>query len=146
MSATPCSSSFGSTLLKLSAGLLLVLTPLSVIKLFGLPRTDTGFWPRLLGAVLVGLAGALFVEGRTPGSHGLGLAGCVIVNVSAVSIMTTLLVLDAGPPSARGRAGDVDARVAPHPAEHPGDRQSLRPLAHHSDGLRSALGRRRIVH
>ena len=92
------------TLLKLSAGLLLVLTPLSVIKLFGLPRTDTGFWPRLLGAVLVGLAGALFVEGRTPGSHGLGLAGCVIVNVSAVSIMTTLLVLDAGPPSARGRA------------------------------------------
>lgn len=92
------------TLLKLSAGLLLVLAPGGVIRLFGLPRTDTGFWPRLLGAVLVGLGGALFLEGRVAGSHGLSLAGCVIVNVSAVSIMTTLLVLEAGPPSVRGRA------------------------------------------
>jgi len=91
------------TLLKLSAGLALVVAPLSLIKLFGLPRADTGFWPRLLGAVLIGLAGSLFLEGRVAGAHGIGLAGCVIVNFCAVSIMAAMLVLDAGPPSARGR-------------------------------------------
>jgi hypothetical protein len=92
------------TLLKLSAGLALVLVPLSTIKLLGLPPTGSGFWPRLLGALLIGIAGALFLEGSVPGSRGLGLAGCLIVNFCAVSMMGTLLVLEAGPPSARGRA------------------------------------------
>jgi hypothetical protein len=92
------------TLLKLTAGLLLVLAPLSTIKLLGLPRSETAFWPRLLGALLIGLACSLYLEGRAPGSHGLGLAGCVIVNFSAVSIMGGQLALEAGPPSARGRA------------------------------------------
>ena len=91
-------------LLKLVSGLVLVLAPLSVIKLLGLPRTESGFWPRLLGAVLVGMAIALYLEGRQPGSHGIGLSGCVIVNFSAVSILGGSLALEAGPPSARGRA------------------------------------------
>jgi hypothetical protein len=92
------------TLLKFAGGLVLVLAPLGTIKLLGLPRTETAFWPRLLGVVLIGLAGALFVEGRAPGSYGLGLAGCVIVNFCAVSMLGGLLALEAGPPSARGRA------------------------------------------
>ncbi len=92
------------TLLKFSAGLVLVLAPLSTIKLLGLPRTESGFWPRLLGSVLIGLAAALFVEGSTPGSRGLGLLGCVLVNFSAVSMLAGLLALEAGPSSARGRA------------------------------------------
>jgi hypothetical protein len=92
------------TLLKLSAGLVLVLAPLSTIKLLGLPRTETGYWPRLLGSVLIGLAGALFVEGSALGSQGLGLAGCVIVNFCAVLMMGSLLALEAGPASTRGRA------------------------------------------
>jgi hypothetical protein len=92
------------TLLKLFAGLLLVLAPGGTLRVFGLPRTETGFWPRLLGAVLLGLAGATFLEGSAPGSHGLGLAGCLIINASSVSVMATLLALDAGPQSARGRA------------------------------------------
>jgi len=92
------------TLLKLSVGLALVLAPLSTIKLFGLPPTGSGFWPRLLGSLLIGIAGALFLEGSVPESRGLGLAGCLIVNFSAVSMMSALLVLEAGPPSARGRA------------------------------------------
>lgn len=91
------------TLLKLSAGLILVLAPLSAIRLFGLPPSNTSFWPRLLGALLIGVAGALFLEGGRPGSHGLGLAGCVVVNLAGAVMMGTLLVMDAGPPSARGR-------------------------------------------
>ncbi len=92
------------TLLKFSAGLVLVLAPLSTIKLLGLPRAESGFWPRLLGSLLIGMAAALFVEGSTPGSRGLGLLGCVLVNFSAVSMLAGLLALEAGPPSARGRA------------------------------------------
>ncbi len=75
------------TLLKFSAGLMLVLAPLATIKLLGLPPASTGFWPRLLGALLIGIAGALFLEGSVPGSRGLGLAGCLVINFSAVSLM-----------------------------------------------------------
>lgn len=82
---------------------MLAVAPMSAIKLFGLPRTDTGFWPRLLGAVLIGLAAAMFLEARAGDSQGLGLAGCVVVNLSGAAMMATLLVMDAGPPSVRGR-------------------------------------------
>jgi len=91
------------TLLKLMSGLVLAIAPMSAIKLFGLPRTGTGFWPRLLGAVLIGLAVAMFLEARVGGSHGLGLAGCAVVNLAGAAMMATLLVMDAGPPSVRGR-------------------------------------------
>lgn len=92
------------TLLKFSAGLALVLAPGSVIKLLGLPPVPASFWPRLLGSVLIGIAGALFLEGSQPGSSGLGLGGAIIINLSAVAMLGTLLVLEAGPPTARGRA------------------------------------------
>ncbi len=91
------------TLLKFSAGLVLVLAPQATIKLLGLPRSETSFWPRLLGAVLVGIAGALFLEGSRPGSLGLGLAGSAVVNLAGAAMMGTLLAMDAGPPSTRGR-------------------------------------------
>ena len=82
---------------------MLAIAPMSAIKLFGLPLTNTGFWPRLLGAVLIGLAVALFLEARVEGSHGLGLAGCVVVNLCGAAMIATLLVTEAGPPSMRGR-------------------------------------------
>jgi len=90
------------TLLKLTPGLLLALTPLTSLRVLGLPRPDTGFWPRLCGALLVGIAGALFLEGTSRG-HGLGLAGCIIINLCGATVLATLLVLDRGPTSTRGR-------------------------------------------
>lgn len=91
------------TLLKLTGGLVLAIAPMSAVKVFGLPQTGTGFWPRLLGAVLIGLAAAMFLEARVTGSHGLGLAGCAVVNLAGAAMMAALLVVDAGPPSVRGR-------------------------------------------
>jgi hypothetical protein len=91
------------TLLKLAAGIALVLVPMSAIKVLGLPPAGSAFWPRLLGAVLLGLAGALYLEGSTPGASGLGLGGCLIVNFAAVTMLTVLMVFNGGPQSSRGR-------------------------------------------
>lgn len=90
------------TLLKFSAGILLATLPLTTLRLLGLPRPDTGFWPRVCGALLIGIAGALFLEGASAG-HGLGLAGVVIINLCGTALLATLLVLDRGPASFRGR-------------------------------------------
>jgi hypothetical protein len=90
------------TLLKFIPGVLLAVAPLTTLGILGLPRPDTGFWPRLCGALLVGMAAALFVEGTSLG-HGLGLAGCVVINLCGASVLATLLVLERGPTSVRGR-------------------------------------------
>jgi hypothetical protein len=92
------------TLLNFFGGLALVVAPLSTIRLLGLPPTPTGFWPRLLGTILLGISFAFFLEGSVPGSRGLGLSGALIINFSALSMMAAMLMLEAGPPSARGRA------------------------------------------
>ncbi len=80
------------TVLKLSAGLVLVLLPLMACRVLGLPRPQSGLWPRLLGAVLIGLAGATYIEGST-NLHGLGMAGCAIINLVSVVVVLTLMAL-----------------------------------------------------
>jgi hypothetical protein len=91
------------TLLKLVPGVLLTLAPLTALRVLGLPRPDTGFWPRLCGALLLGISGALFLEGTSRG-HGLDLAGVIVINLCGAAVLATLLILEAGPASRRGRA------------------------------------------
>lgn len=90
------------TLLKFLPGIVLVLAPLTTLRVLGLPRPETGFWPRLCGGLLVGIAGALFLEGATQG-HGLGVGGSIIINLSGATVLATLLAVDRGPASLRGR-------------------------------------------
>lgn len=90
------------TLLKLAGGSALLLAPLTTIKLLGLPPSASGFWPRVLGVVLVGLAAATFVEGAWPGSRGLGLAGLVVINVTSAALIALLALFDGGAPTRRG--------------------------------------------
>lgn len=90
------------TLLKFFPGALLAIAPMSTLRVLGLPRPDSGFWPRVCGALLVGVAAALFLEGTSAG-HGLGLAGVVVINLVGAAMLSTMLVLDRGPASARGR-------------------------------------------
>jgi hypothetical protein len=47
------------TLLKFVPGLLLALAPLTTLRVLGLPRPETGFWPRLLERAI----GETFAEG-----------------------------------------------------------------------------------
>lgn len=90
------------TLLKLVSGLALVLAPLSLIKLLGLPAADSGFWPRVLGAVLIGLAGATFIEGAWQGSRGLGLAGLIVINLASAAVIAVVALFGGGAQTRRG--------------------------------------------
>jgi hypothetical protein len=92
------------TLIKLAGGLALALLPLTTARLLGLPAGTSGFWPRLLGAILIGLAGASFIEGSTAGSNGLGLGGSVTVNLASAGMLIALLVLGRAAALSRGRA------------------------------------------
>ncbi|MCH9766048.1 MAG: hypothetical protein K0U34_08670 [Alphaproteobacteria bacterium] len=75
------------TLIKGTIGLCLVLSPKLVVRLFALPETPTGFWPRLTGGVLLGLAITIFLSGAQLITDGIGLGGLAIVNFSAATIL-----------------------------------------------------------
>jgi hypothetical protein len=87
--------------LKLGTGLALVAVPRTLARLLGLPSADQPFWPRLLGALLIGLGVASLLEVRMQG--GLGLAGSVAVNLAGAAMISTLLVLGRAGKTMRGR-------------------------------------------
>ena len=76
---------------------------MTVIKVLGLPGSEHRFWPRLLGAVLIGLAAATLIEGWLPGSRGLSLAGCIAINLTSAAMMAISLITGTPRPPARGR-------------------------------------------
>jgi hypothetical protein len=92
------------TVLKLASRLALSLAPLLIIKALGLPPSQSTFWPRLLGALLIGLAAATFLQGVWPEARAIGLAGCILINLTSAAIITVLAVLGAGAPTWRGAA------------------------------------------
>ena len=90
------------TLLKGGIGLIMLLVPISAAKLAGLPHGNVGFWPRLFGAALLGLACAFAVEGSAQiTARGLGLGGAVVINFVAVLALFGLLIFK-GASSMRG--------------------------------------------
>ncbi len=90
-------------LFKLSFGIALLVLPHLLIKTLGLPKTKQAFYPRLVGALLVGLAFALMIEGAGDASSGLALHGAVAINLS-VSFFIVVRLLFADPtPTRRGR-------------------------------------------
>lgn len=91
------------TVLKLAGGLGLVMAPNVVAHLLGLPSARPSLWPRLLGAVLLGLAVASYIEGALPGSRGLGLGGAIAINLASAALIFSLIVLNRGVATGRGR-------------------------------------------
>lgn len=78
------------TLLKLAGGGLLLIAPLTTIKVLGLPQAANAFWPRVLGAVLLGISAATFIEGAWEGSRGLGLAGLIVINLIGAAVIAVV--------------------------------------------------------
>ncbi|NOT71592.1 MAG: ABC transporter permease [Hyphomicrobium sp.] len=91
-------------ILKAAAGLTLFLIPLTSIKITGMQRPDTGFWPRLLGAVVLGIAAAVFVTLNFPDARGgLGPAGLIPINLAGAMAMIAPLIMGTAAPTRRGR-------------------------------------------
>ena len=91
------------TVLRLTAGLILLVLPLAAARIFGLPLPQATLWPRLIGGLMIGMAGAIFLEGSAVSSRGLGLGGLVIINLATAATLAALLSLERASQTKRGR-------------------------------------------
>lgn len=80
------------TLLKFAGGVVLLAFPVSIAKMLGLPHGNVGFWARILGVTLIGLAAAIYLEASAL-SSGIGFGGLVAINISAIVTIMALLMM-----------------------------------------------------
>ena len=76
-------------------GIILILFPLGIAGVLGLPRTSLDFYPTIMGAIILGIGIALFVEryGYEKKVSGLGLAGAITINLcGGLALLVWLIV------------------------------------------------------
>ena len=75
-------------------GLVMLAFPFGSGEILGLPVSENNFYPLILGAVLVGIGIALFIEVKyySKGKSGLGLEGAIIINVLASIVLILRLI------------------------------------------------------
>jgi hypothetical protein len=77
---------------------------LTAIRVTGLSKPETGFWPRLLGALVLGISAAVFVTLAHPEARGgLGPAGLIPINLAGAAGMIAPLIMGTAAPTRRGR-------------------------------------------
>jgi hypothetical protein len=82
-------------IINLILGLLLLLFPLGIAKIMGVPEAAVNFYPSLLGAIIFAIGLALFMEvyGERSNIRGLGLGGAIVINlIGAGALIVWLLV------------------------------------------------------
>jgi len=81
-------------LVNLLLGILLLSFPAVLVDVLGLPPFQGTFYPTLLGAVLLGIGIALFIQrhGKREGMTGLGIAGAIAINVCGGAALLFCLV------------------------------------------------------
>lgn len=81
-------------IVNLLLGILLISFPMGVVDLLGLPKTNTNFYPSILGAVIFGIGLALFFEliGHQKHFRGLGLGGAILINLVGSIVLIFWLV------------------------------------------------------
>ena len=86
-------------------GILLLLFPLGIVGLLGLPIPHTNFYPSILGGVLLGIGVALFLElyGYPKEVRGLSLCGAIIINTIGSLVLIGWLLFGALNIPLRGR-------------------------------------------
>ena len=81
-------------IVNLGLGLLLLLVPLGSAEVFAAPRSNSDFYPTILGGVLLGIGIALFIEryGHPRGMRGLGLHGAIAINLCGATVLLVWLL------------------------------------------------------
>jgi hypothetical protein len=81
--------------INLLLGSVLLLFPPAIVRLLGVPATETTFYPSVFGAVLIGIGIALLLDlsrGKDQ-SGGLGLRGAVAINLcGGIAVVAWLLL------------------------------------------------------
>jgi hypothetical protein len=81
-------------IINLVLGILLLLFPLGMAELLGVPQSNVNFYPTILGAVIFGIGVALLIEryGFARNIRGLGLGGAIAINLCGALALLVWLV------------------------------------------------------
>jgi hypothetical protein len=80
--------------INLALGSLLLIFPAGLVRALGVPGAHSAFYPSLLGAVLVGIGIALWMERKPEAARaaGLGLRGAIAINLAAALVLAIWLI------------------------------------------------------
>ena len=81
-------------IVNLILGILLLLFPLGIAEILGVPQAASNFYPTILGGVIFGIGIALLLEayGQLRGIRGLGLGGAIVINICGAGILALWLI------------------------------------------------------
>jgi len=81
-------------IINLILGILLLLFPAGTADILGLPKSNTHFYPTILGAVIFGIGIALFIERykKEKKIRGLGLGGAIAINLCGAGVLLLWLL------------------------------------------------------
>ena len=84
------------SIVNLVLGILLLLFPLGVAEIIGVPRPVSNFYPTILGGVIFGIGIALLLEayGQPREVRGLGLGGAIAINFCGAGILALWLIFE----------------------------------------------------
>jgi hypothetical protein len=93
------------TIISLVLGIFLITFPASLVEALGLPSTEQTFYPRMLGAVTIGISVALFVQWwkRPVRLAGLGVGGAIAIDLFAALFLAGWLLVGGPGLPVRGR-------------------------------------------
>ena len=94
-------------------GAVLLVAPLAASAVFGMQRPETGFWPRLVGGITLGIAAGIWIGLKFPNAHGpIGPAGLIPINLLAAAALVAPLILGTAAPSRRGKVAIATCTIA----------------------------------
>lgn len=83
-----------------------------MLKVAGLHKPDTGFWPRLVASMLLAIAVSIWVGLQYPEARGsIGPAALVPINFISAAMLIASLVLGAAAPTRRGKLSVATASL-----------------------------------
>ena len=83
-------------IVNLTLGVLLLLFPIGIPEILGIPVSNIHFYPTILGGVIFGIGIALFIEryGSLRNIRGLGLGGAIAINICGALVLLVWLLID----------------------------------------------------